>query len=226
VTTSSWRWARDVLAGKPRQTDPTNSLYAAAQAVGRLAARLEVVDSVIIAYLDKSPQPVLRAAESAPWSLDPTTAAGHRNILVLTDPQFFYDEPYLEFVAAHVAADTNLDCSRYRWEAERITRYFTERDTVPAAAWRAVAAMMERAPSDGRFDACAAAFDPKLESPVAVAERLHRLAELDCAAARPADWRGRILRSLMRQHGDRSTRIDDELRGQLESEFASCLAAN
>lgn len=224
VTTSSWRWARDVLPKKSQLDGPIEALDEAALVVPPLASRLDIVDSVIAAYLNKKPATVLRAAEAAPWSLDPTTPNGHRNMLIVTDPRFFYDEAYATFVATNVTTDSNLDCSRYSWEAERITRYFVEAETLSPVAWRAVAAMMERVPPDGSFEACARAFDPTQRSAVSQGERLRHLARLDCAPSRAQDLRGRTLRRVLAPRLDQIA-IDNDVRAQLETEFADCVNA-
>lgn len=226
IDASSWQWARDVLPKKWRADEAMDALDVALKALPTLAARFEVVDSVIRAYLGGDAQPVLRAARQQPWTLDPATPEGHRNVLVLTDPKFFYDDAHADFVAAKVAADPSLDCARSRWQVEHLLDYFTAHETLSPSAWRAVAAMMARVPPDGSYDACRIALDPRRPSPVSVSERLHLVVQLDCAASRPKEMRGGWLKQIVAKGSDRMAGVDFDLRDQLRTEFAACLDSN
>jgi len=182
-----------------------------------------MVDGVIAAYLNGDPNGVREEAEAAPWSHDPDQTAGHRNLLVLSDPRLFYDPAYADSIAAKIAGDAPLDCSTTVWEARRILGFFTTRDTLSRPEWQAVAAMMARVPPDGNFRPCAPAFDARRRSAVSASERLHHLVALDCAPSRRE--RGVWLKQILRKDSDRMPLVDFDLRDQLRAEFAGCLDA-
>jgi len=221
IANASWYWARDVLAEDTPGHDPVDVFDAVLQALPRLAERQAMVDSVIAAYLNRDPKGVLKEAEALPWSHDPDQTAGHRHLLVLMDPDFFYDATYADDIAAKIVNDTSLDCSTTAWEAEHLLRFFTARDTVSRAEWQAVAAMMARTPPNGDFTNCQGAFDARRRSPVSVSERLHYLVTLDCAPERRV--RGVWLKQIVRKDSERMPLVDFDLRDQLRTEFAGCL---
>jgi hypothetical protein len=221
IDKASWYWARDVLAEETPGHSPIDVFDAVLQALPRLAERQAMLDGIIAAYVSRDPQGVLAAAAAAPWSHDPDRTDGQRNLLVLMDPRFFYDIDFADTLAARVAADRSLDCSTTRWEARHLLAYLTAEDSLSRAGWQAVAAMMARVPPDGDFTPCAPGFDARRRSPIPVAERLHRLVELDCAPGRSE--RGYWLKEIVRKDGDRLSLVDFDLRDRLRAEFAACL---
>ena len=225
LTSSSWRWAREIIKELPR-TKKGDAKYgtvleAMQQAMPEMEARLAVFDEVAAVYLGADAGPAMSAAQRLPWSLDPNTPQGHRNILLLADPKRFGDAAYRDFAAAGVAQDKSLDCSQ-PWQSELLLRNFSHDKELSAAASRATVAMMERTPRDGDYNRCDDAVDPRLTSPVPAAERLHRLAELDCAPTRNPTLRGKTLEPFLRADFPDA---DPALQGPLKVEFAACLAA-
>lgn len=61
-----------------------------------------------------------------------------------------------------------------------------------------------------------------ITSPIPAAERLHRLAELDCAPTRHSNLRGKTLEPFLRSDFPDA---DPALQGPLKAEFAACLSA-
>lgn len=224
LTASSWRWAREIIEKLPESKAGDDRhgtvLEAVQQAVPEMAARLAVFDGISAAYLRAGVGPAMSAAQREPWNLDPKSPEGHRNILLLADPKRFGDAAYLAFAAAGVAQDKSLDCSK-AWQSELLLRNFTHDRKLSVVAWRAVAAMMERTPPDGDYNRCDDALDPRLASPVPALERLHRLAELDCAPARNPRLRGKALEPFLRADFPDA---DPAMQARLKTEFAACLA--
>jgi len=221
---STWQWARDVGDGFPQKLadDATSgTVLGVLQQVNRqIAARLAVFDEIAAAYLGSGAASAMDAARRQPWSLDPQTPQGHRNILLLADPKLFGDAAYREFAAESVARDKSLDCSR-PWQTELLLRNFTHGRRMSEAAWRAVVAMLERTPGDGDYNHCDDAADPRLESSVPALERLRRLGELDCAPARHPSLRGRTLEPFLRSDFPDA---EPTMQTALKMEFAACLA--
>lgn len=224
LTISSWEWARDELPDvRKRDREAADVLDKTLAVMPPMLARFEVVDGVIDAYLKGDAKPVLTAAQQH-WSLDPTTPEGHRTLLVLTDPRFFFDRAYSDFAADAAAADSSLACLGSEWQTLHLLDYFTARGELSPAAWRAVSAMMGRERPDGDYTPCEPAFDPRMKSAVPVAERLGRLLELDCSPKRPPARRGEWLKKILSRGDDRMPGVDVDLRDQLRGEFAGCLA--
>ncbi len=224
ITLPSWRWAREVLPEiRRRDRDAAAILDKTLKVMPQMFTRFEVVDGVIDAYLKGDPGPVLRAAEQH-WSLDPATSEGHRTLLILTDPEFFFERRYDEFAAGKAAADPALACGASEWQTIHLIDYFTAKQEISPAAWQAVSAMMGREPPDGDYTPCRPAFDPQTKSTVSVEERLRRLVALDCSEKRPPGKRGEWLKQILSRDSDRMAGVDFDLRHQLKDEFAGCLA--
>jgi hypothetical protein len=221
---SSWQWARDLgddFAQKvPDDASSRTVLGILQQANRQMAARLAVFDEIAAAYLGSDAVSAMDAARHQPWSLDPQTPQGHRNILLLADPKLFGDTAYRDFAAEGVARDPSLDCS-LPWQTELLLRNFTQQKRLSEAGWRAVVAMLERTPPDGDYNRCDDAADPRLASPVPALERLHRLGQLDCASTRHPSLRGKTLEPFLRADFPDA---DPAMQAALKAEFATCLA--
>jgi uncharacterized protein YjbI with pentapeptide repeats len=225
LKSGSWAWARDVLTDLPSDADIATVLDKLQAALPELAKRVAVVDGVASAYLTGETAPVLQAAQTQSWSLDPATAPGHRNILLLVDPDRFADQAYGDFVAARVAADADLDCAQTPWEAELLVKYFAAGETLSPAAWKAVVAMTARVPADRGFGVCASAFEPSLRSSVTADERIHRFFELDCAETRSPKLRGQNVKLFVESDSSIFPGASLRQRKQVKEDFAWCVAA-
>jgi uncharacterized protein YjbI with pentapeptide repeats len=225
----AWRWARDVDVDLSAVTGLAEALEKLQAELPAMAKRVAVVDSIIGAFLAHDAAPVFQAAMSAPFSLDPETPDGQRNLLLLSNARHFYDARYADFIAEGAAKDRELDCARSDWEAKRMIDYFKEKDSLSAAAVSAMLAMAQRVPPDMGQGACGYVIDLRLASPVDPAERLRRFFALDCAESRASAQRGGGLEAFL----ENTPRTDDaeqrkrrgELQQKMRQEFASCLAA-
>jgi uncharacterized protein YjbI with pentapeptide repeats len=219
IETGSWRWARQPeldLSDAKSVAEGIEQLQALLPAATK---RFAVVDSVIAAYIQGNVAPVHEAAMKAPFSLDPETPEGHRNLLLLGHPGRFYREDYADFVADKVAADRELDCARSDLETELLVSFFIQKGKLSARAYGALVALAGRVPADLGFGACRKAIDLSLESTVDSATRLRQFFALDCAKARTPERRGEMLKAFL----DSNPRDDNTLQQQTRQEFGSCL---
>jgi len=222
LKTGSWRWSRAVEANVSDSRSIAEAIEKLQAPLSAMAKRIAVADGVINAYLAGDVASVRQAAMSAPFSLDAETPEGHRNWLLLGEPDRFYSDDYADFVAAKVATDAELDCARSDREATTLVEFFLAKGSLSAPAYNALLAIAKRVPGDLGFGVCGKAIDLSVESAVAPPDRLRPFFALDCAETRVPARRGEALKAFLDSH----PRADNALQQEMRREFAACLATN
>jgi hypothetical protein len=141
----------------------------------------------------------------------------------LTNP--YWDEAYDPRLAAWLAEqakrDTTKHCAKGD-EARQLVDYWTRDETLTAAEWSAIQAMVSRTPADERIDTvCARAVDVGLRSEVSALDRLRWMTRFDCSDRRHPRLRAEAVRGLLTGAGDKA--VSPLQRATVRKEFLRCL---
>ncbi len=219
---STWGWVRDTLSPMTaNETRRVPDLAAVVEALDKARTRAVVFDQLIAAFYPKDEaatglNAVLRAAERAPFSLDPREVEGHRNLVLVATETF--DARYQDFVARGVLSAGRLHCDRYPL-ASQLSLFFTRGGLSPTE-WSAVQALMRRTPPTSRVHECDYAFREYKHDQVPLGERLRWLFHFDCATDRHPTLRGDRAEVHLRPEST----LSPALRQELLTEFHGCLA--
>jgi hypothetical protein len=229
----SWWWAREALE-PPEDTWATGrARRTVAQQLGDLhdrlpavQARLGMLEELIAGYASKSrPAAAIDRALTEPFSLDPSTLHGHR-LWHLVNRYWTeaYDPRLAAWLASAAARDQTKSCA-LQDEAEVLVSYWMRDETLTAAEWTAVQAMIGRTPPDERIaSACVRAVDVRLRSDVPALDRLGWLTRYDCSDRRHPRLRAEAVRRLVTGSPDKT--VDPAHRRRVRADNLRCLGGD